>query len=70
MEPLPPEQSEQPEIKIDKARKIILWIFIVGFWLFFYWYKGSAPPEKTDPPKIEQNTPSPGKSESGNQNGK
>jgi len=44
-------------------RKILLLAFVVGFWLFFYWYRGieysdkkptietteTTPPEKTEP---------------------
>ena len=22
------------------VRKILVWAFVVGFWLFFYWYQG------------------------------
>ncbi|SVC65723.1 uncharacterized protein METZ01_LOCUS318577 [marine metagenome] len=24
------------------TRKILLWAFVIGFWFFFYWYRGQA----------------------------
>jgi hypothetical protein len=48
------------------VRKILVWAFVVGFWLFFYWYQGmeqykkktsveTIPSEKSKPlPSKEQ----------------
>jgi|GEM_PF-4129362 len=32
---------------ISPIRKFFIWAFIIGFWLFFYWYNGAfeQPPE-------------------------
>jgi hypothetical protein len=41
---LPPENDEDSGYKISLARKIIMGIFILGFWIFFYWYRSSPDP--------------------------
>jgi hypothetical protein len=41
-------------------RKVLLLAFVIGFWLFFYWYRGIEYSDKK--PSIE--TTPPGKSES------
>ena len=44
-------------------RKILLLTFVVGFWVFFYWYRGieqsnkKSPLETTPPGKSEPLTP-------------
>jgi hypothetical protein len=44
-----PDESEKPTI--SRKRKIIVLIFVIGFWIFFYWYKSYQPPPpiKTSP---------------------
>ncbi len=35
--PPAPERDSGPEISL--TRKIIIGIFILGFWIFFYWFR-------------------------------
>jgi len=43
------ETPEKPTI--SRKRKFIVLVFVVGFWIFFYWYKSfQTPPEKETPP--------------------
>jgi len=36
------ETPEKPAI--SRKRKIIVLIFVIGFWIFFYWVKSFQPP--------------------------
>lgn len=43
-----PPEPEKPAI--SRTRKIVVLIFVIGFWVFFYWYRSSQtppPPPKT-----------------------
>lgn len=48
------DPSEDPLSHISLIRKILIAIFVVGFWLFFYRYMNPKPPEhpqkQTQPP--------------------
>jgi len=46
---LPPEDEEDTGYKISLTRKIIMGIFILGFWLFFYWNTSSQNPAPSAP---------------------
>ena len=37
--PIEPEQTA-----ISRKRKIIVLIFVIGFWIYFYWYRDSQTP--------------------------
>jgi hypothetical protein len=43
--------SEKPEATgLSRKRKVVVLIFVIGFWIFFYWFKASqtpSPPLKT-----------------------
>ncbi len=43
-----PPEPEKPII--SRKRKIIVLIFVIGFWIFFYWYKSFQPPPQTEIP--------------------
>ena len=43
------QSYKKPEI--NRTRKALIWAFMIGFWLFFYWYQT---PEKT--PKASSKT--------------
>ncbi len=44
---------------LSRTRKILIVIFMIGFWLIFYWHKGSQPPSAPDIPDPSQSaTPS------------
>ena len=47
-------------------RKILLWIFVIGFWFFFYWYRGIELSNKKNPIEkpLPVETPLPEKPES------
>jgi hypothetical protein len=50
-----PEESESPAI--SRKRKIIALIFVIGFWIFFYWYKSYQPPPPIkNSPEIKEKT--------------
>tara|TARA_B100000586_G_scaffold73592_1_gene51635 strand:+ start:582 stop:776 length:195 start_codon:yes stop_codon:yes gene_type:complete len=38
-------------------RKILLLVFVVGFWLFFYWYRGIEYSDKKPTIKTTETTP-------------
>lgn len=38
LQSLPEERSSA---QISLTRKIIIGLFIVGYWVFFYWFRGS-----------------------------
>lgn len=48
----PSEKPSKP--KISLIRKILVWCFIVGFWVFYYWSQESVepPPQPKDPKEI------------------
>ena len=39
------------------TRKILLLVFVVGFWLFFYWYRGIEYSDKKPTIKATETTP-------------
>lgn len=46
------EETDAPgasKLQISLIRKIVIWIFIIGFWLIFYWYKIPKPPAEQSP---------------------
>jgi hypothetical protein len=47
-----PEELEKPTV--SRKRKIIVLVFVVGFWIFFYWYKSFQPPSQADSPPVTQ----------------
>ena len=44
---------------ISILRKVLVWAFVVGFWFFFYWYRGleqsnkKSAPDPTPPAQAE-----------------
>ncbi len=38
---MPPSPEPKSEYNISLTRKILIGIFILGFWIFFYWFQGS-----------------------------
>lgn len=38
-DPLDPKSLLKHEI--SPTRKILVWIFIIGFWIAFYWFQGN-----------------------------
>jgi hypothetical protein len=34
------------------VRKILVWAFVIGFWIFFYWYQGMEQYKKN--PSVEK----------------
>jgi hypothetical protein len=49
------ETPENPTV--NRKRKIIVLIFVIGFWIFFYWYKSFQPlPETETPPATQEDT--------------
>jgi hypothetical protein len=53
-----PEEAEKPAI--SRKRKITVLIFVIGFWIFFYWYTSSqtpSPPTETPPEVLKQTRP-------------
>ena len=53
----PDEKSQIPQISL--ARKIIIWIFIIGFWVIFYWYKTPSKPDEPQDPAKKQTLKTP-----------
>ncbi|PIQ96696.1 MAG: hypothetical protein COV67_08150 [Nitrospinae bacterium CG11_big_fil_rev_8_21_14_0_20_56_8] len=51
-DPFVDEATPPPGYRISRARKIVLGLFIIGFWLFFYWYREMemTPPAPLVPP--------------------
>ena len=49
-----PKNTERPTSII---RKILLLAFVVGFWLFFYWYRGIEYSDKKPTIKTTETTP-------------
>ena len=51
-----PEEPEQTAI--SGKRKIIVLIFVIGFWIYFYWYRDSQipPPPPNTPSEIQKET--------------
>jgi hypothetical protein len=50
-----PEELEKPAV--SRKRKIIVLIFVVGFWIFFYWYHSFQPPPQVEtPPEVQEDT--------------
>ena len=48
-----PVEAEKPAI--SRKRKLIVLIFVIGFWIFFYWYTSSqAPPPSLETPAENQ----------------
>jgi hypothetical protein len=44
-----PREAQKPVI--SRKRKLVVLIFVIGFWIFFYWYNSfQNPPEKDTPP--------------------
>jgi len=43
------DDTDAPKLQISLIRKIIISIFIIGFWLIFYWYKTPKPPAEQSP---------------------
>lgn len=39
-----PDSEEQEVTGLSTKRKVIVLIFVIGFWIFFYWYKSSQTP--------------------------
>jgi len=46
------ETPEKPTV--SRKRKITLLVVVVGFWVFFYWYKSFQPPPQADSPTVTQ----------------
>ncbi|PIR01441.1 MAG: hypothetical protein COV66_01385 [Nitrospinae bacterium CG11_big_fil_rev_8_21_14_0_20_45_15] len=46
---LPPANDEDTGYKISLTRKIIMVIFILGFWIFFYWNTSAQNPAPATP---------------------
>ena len=38
---MPPAPERDSSADISLTRKILIGIFILGFWVFFYWFQGS-----------------------------
>jgi len=38
------EEKPYKKPEISRTRKILIWAFMIGFWVFFYWYHD---PDKT-----------------------
>jgi len=51
---MPPKNTGLPTSII---RKILLLAFVVGFWLFFYWYRGIEYSDKKPTIKTTETTP-------------
>jgi len=51
--------SKEPEkTTVSRKRKIIVLIFVIGFWIFYYWYQGSqtSPPATKTSSEIQKET--------------
>jgi hypothetical protein len=54
---MPPKNVGRPTSTI---RKILLWVFVIGFWFFFYWYRGIELSNKKlsiETPPLEKSEP-------------
>ncbi len=38
---MPPASEPENDYNISLTRKILIGLFIIGFWIFFYWFQGS-----------------------------
>lgn len=36
---MPPAPKAESDYNISLTRKILIGIFIIGFWIFFYWFR-------------------------------
>ena len=53
-----PEETEKPVV--SQKRKVIVLIFVIGFWIFFYWFTSSQtsqPPTETPAEVLKQTRP-------------
>lgn len=46
-----PDNGNNQKPQISLPRKIIIWAFIIGFWVFFYWYKTPEFTQDQEPPQ-------------------
>jgi hypothetical protein len=37
--PIPPQVKEESGAQISLVRKILIGLFIVGYWVFYYWFQ-------------------------------
>ncbi|GEM_PF-6289480 len=42
------EEKSYKKPEISKTRKIFIWAFMIGFWVFFYWYQNPERTSKTN----------------------
>jgi|TARA_B110000467_G_C18093517_1_gene353209 hypothetical protein len=54
------EQTPSQKPKISRTRKVLIWVFIITFWVFFYWYydvdRASAPDEPDEATQKDSKT--------------
>ena len=57
MKEMQPKQNNQGYSgrEISLTRKVLIWIFIISFWVFYYWYQGQRSPSRTQ--KSSQENP-------------
>ena len=53
-----PENEPTGRWPMSRTRKILLVIFVVGFWIFYFWYNtGNTPPKSESPAQTESPAP-------------
>ncbi len=51
----PAEKISKPQISLP--RKILVWLFIILFWVYFYWFRTNTAPPPQNSPEIQHPDP-------------